>query len=216
MEMTRPEPVAPVTPAISLVAPSVPRAPEEFQVDPLYEIRHEKRVEGLLAEFENPAALLHAAEQLRDAKYKRFDCHSPYPIHGMDDAMGLAHSSLGWIVAVCGVTGASLGLLMQWWMSAVDYPLVISGKPYFAYQAFTPVTFELTILLSAFGAVFGMLYLNKLPMFFHPVFHSDNFAKMSDNGFFVSISAGKTFDADTTKAFLESIGGKNVEVLREK
>src|SRR5687768_110553 len=109
------------------------------------------KVFGLLAEFPDTAALLHAAEKLRDAGYKKFDCHSPFPIHGMDKAMGLKQSPLGWIVLVCGATGLISALGLQWWASAVAYPLIISGKPLFSHQAFVPITFEVTVLLSAFG-----------------------------------------------------------------
>ncbi|MBC8042801.1 MAG: DUF3341 domain-containing protein [Rhizobacter sp.] len=190
-------------------------AQEELQTSGETKAELLARPEGMLAEFANPAELLHAAEKLRDAGYKRFDCHSPFPIHGMDEAMGLAPSFLGWVVAAMGITGGSLGLIMQWWMSTIDYPLVISGKPYFSYQAYVPVTFELTILLAAFGAVFGMFIINRLPRYHHPVFHSDRFAKVTDDGFFVSVLRGsKKFNVEKTKQFLESIGGKNVEVLR--
>lgn len=174
------------------------------------------KVYGLLAEFDGPGSLLHAAEKLRDAGYKRFDCHSPFPIHGMDKAMGIKESQLGWIVLVCGTSGLLGGLGLQWWASTIAYPLVISGKPLFSHQAFVPITFELTILLSAFGAVFGMLALNKLPMLYHQLFNSSRFKKATDAGFFVSLeSTDSNFDATQSRKFLESIGGKSVEVVEE-
>jgi len=175
------------------------------------------KIHGMIAEFEGPQQLLHAAEQVRDNGFIRFDCHSPFPIHGMDEAMGEKRSPLGWIVGIMGLLGGGGALLLQWWTSAVDYPLVISGKPFFSLPAFIPVTFELTILLAAFGAVFGMFALNKMPQWFHPLFFSDRFAKVTDDGFFVSIEAeDPQFDPEKNRQFLESIGATYTEVLEEK
>lgn len=174
------------------------------------------KIVGVLAEFAGPRELKGAAEKVRDAGYKVFDCHSPFPIHGMDQAMGLKRSMLGWIVGVAAIIGTSGGLLLQWWTSAIDYPLIISGKPLFSYQAFVPVTFGVGVLLSAFAALIGMLALNGLPRFHHPVFYSDHFGKFSNNGFFVSIEATDAkFDENQTKDLLRSIGGENIEILRE-
>lgn len=173
-------------------------------------------VHGLLAEFDNPAELLHAAEQIRDEGYRKFDCHSPFVIHGMDKAMGLKRSPLGWIVGLFATIGAGGGLLLQWWTSAVDYPIVISGKPLFSFQAFVPITFGLGVLLSAVAALAGMIFLNGLPKFWHPVFFSRNFSRFSTDGFFVSVESGDPkFDIESTRQFLERIGGRNVEVLEE-
>ncbi len=171
-------------------------------------------IEGVLAEFSNPYELLKAAEKIRDAGYKKFDCHSPFPVHGLDAAMGLKPSKLGWFVAMGGATGAAVALLMQWWMSAVDYKIVTSGKPFFSFQAFVPITFELTILFSAFTVVFGMLLLNLLPRLNHPVFNSEQFKKVTDDSFFISLMADDPqFNSEKVKEFLESTGGKNVEEL---
>jgi hypothetical protein len=176
----------------------------------------QKPVEGIIAEFDNPSQLLHAAEKLRDQGFTNFDCHSPFPIHGMDQAMGLKRSPLGWIVGIMGLSGAAGGMLLQWWTSAVDYKLVISGKPLFSFQAFMPVSFGIGVLVGALTAFLGMLILNRLPQPFHPVFWSDRFEKFSTDGFFVSIEAlDPKFDIDHTKAFLQNIGGKNVEELKE-
>ncbi len=172
------------------------------------------KVQGIIAEFENPAELISAAEKLRDSKYKKFDCHSPFPIHGMDDAMGEKRSPLGWIVGIIAFMGVTAGFALEWWTSTIDYPIVISGKPLFSYQAYGPVAFAVMVLTSAVAALIGMLLLNKLPRFHHPVFHSDRFAKVSDDAFFVSIEAdGPQFDAANAQKFLEKIGGKNVELL---
>jgi len=176
---------------------------------------HRNKVLGLLAEFEGPTELIEAAEKMRDGSFKRFDCHSPYPIHGMDQAMGLKRSPVGYIAGALGFIGGAGGLLLQWWTSTIDYPVVISGKPFFSYQAYVPVTFGLTVLLAALGAFFAMLIANRLPQWYHAVFHSDRFAKATDDGFFISVdSSDPKFEENQTRQFLESIGGKNIELLR--
>ena len=174
-----------------------------------------EQVRGIMASFDSPQALMDAASKVRDAGYKTFDCHSPFPIHGMDEAMGLKRSPLGWIVGLLALLGGLGGFAMQWWMNAVDYPLIISGKPLFSFQAYVPVTFGCAVLAAAFGATFGMLIINRLPQLFHPVFFSDRFAAFSDDGFFISIEKDDPqFDEGKTKAFLESIGGGDIEVIR--
>ena len=175
-----------------------------------------REAEGMLAEFSGPGNLLSAAKQMREAGYKAFDCHSPFPIHGMDSAMGLKRSPLGWIVGLAALFGTSAALGLQWWTGSIDYPLVISGKPLFSFQAYVPVTFALGVLLSAVAALVGMLALNGLPRLHHPVFHSERFEKFSDDAFFISVTADDPlFDTEKTREFLQHIGGKNVEVLRE-
>jgi hypothetical protein len=173
-----------------------------------------KVVEGIIAEFENPAELIKAAEKMRDSDYKKFDCHSPFPIHGMDRAMGEKRSPLGWIVGTVAFLGLGAGFALQWWTSAVAYPLVIAGKPFFSYQAYGPVAFAVMVLSSAFVSLIGMLILNKLPRFNHPVFNSERFSQVSNDAFMVSIEAEDAhFDKEKTRQFLESIGGKNIEYL---
>ena len=171
----------------------------------------------MIAEFDSSGALLHAAEKVVEAGYKKFDCHSPFPIHGMDKAMKLKRSPMGYVIFTMGSMGFIGMLTLTYWTNTYGYPMVISGKPYFSWQAFIPVIFALTILLSAFGAFFGMLSLNRLPQLFNPIFGSDNFAKVTDDGFFVSIEIDdpKYNEADA-KSFLESIGGKNVEVAKSE
>lgn len=171
---------------------------------------------GILASFENPADLLHAAEKVRDAGYKKFDCHSPFPIHGMDDAMGLGGSVLGIIASVGSLCFGSGILALMWWTSVKAYPLILSGKQLFSYQAFVPITFELCILGAALFTVFGMFALNRLPTLYHPLFNSKKFESFGDDGFFMSIeSADPRFDLNKTKALMESIGGKNIEVIED-
>ena len=172
------------------------------------------KAKGLLASFENPAKLLQAARKVRDAGYTKYDCHSPFPIHGMDDAMGMKRSPLGYIVFAVAMIAFLGGITLEWWTSTVDYRLVISGKPFFSYQAYGPVAFALMVLASAFVSLLGMLALNKLPMFFHPLFSSKSFENVMNDGFFVSIeSADEKFDPEGTKNFLSGIGAHNVEVI---
>ncbi len=176
--------------------------------------KHE--VFGVLAEFPSPQALCDAAKKVRDKGFTQWDTHSPFPIHGMDGYMGMKPSKLGWIVLVCAILGVSGGFLLQWWTSAVDYPLIIAGKPYNSYQLWVPITFELGILLSAFGAIFGMLVLNRLPAWYHPLFKSKHFHKVTDDGFFLHIQARDTqYDAVRTPEFLQQIGGINIEILED-
>ena len=168
----------------------------------------------MLAEFGNPSRLLGAAQKLHDAGYKKFDCHSPFPIHGMDQAMGLKRSPLGYIVFVVSMLGLIGGITLEWWTSTIDYPLVISGKPFFSYQAYGPVAFAIMVLTGAFISLLGMLALNKLPMYYHKLFHSKNFERAMNDGFFVSIDTeDEKFDQETTGKWLEEIGGKNIEMV---
>ena len=171
---------------------------------------------GVLAEFANPAELLHAAQKLNDLGYKKFETWSPFPIHGMDDAMGLSGSKVPWITLGGGLTGLSIGLLLQWWTGAVDYPLVIAGKPYFAWQFALPVTFELSILLSAFGTVFGMFALNFMPRPYHPLDNVPAFKRVTDDKFFLSIEVSDPlFDMEKTKALLSELGGTGITDVEE-
>lgn len=169
---------------------------------------------GALARFETPKALYRACERVRDAGYSKWDAHSPFPVHGLDDAMGLKASKLPWLVLLLGLSGAGGGMLLQWWVAAMAYPLMISGKPLFSWPAFVPVTFELGILCGALGAVLGMLGLNQLPMLYHPLFNSKQFERMGDDAFFISIEAwDPKFDSQQTVEFLNSLGAAEVEVV---
>ena len=182
----------------------------------IYESRDDN-VYGLLAEFSDPGALLHAAREVRQAGYKHFDTHTPFPIHGMDRAMGLGNSKVGYIALIGGATGLGLATWLQWWTSAVDYPINISGKPFFAFEPSIPIMFELTVLLSAIAAVAGMLALNGLPRPYNPLFYSRNFARASDDAFFLHIAASDAqFDPKQTETVLRSAGALSVEVIEDK
>ena len=171
----------------------------------------------LLAEYSTPGECVHAAEALRDAGYTAFDTHTPFPVHGMDKAMGLPDSRLGWIVLVMGITGVSCGWLMMWWMNGIDYPIIVGGKPAYSLPSQIPIMFELTILLSAFGAVFGMFGLNKLPRHHHPVFYSDRFAAFSNDKFFVSVEAeDPKFHVDRTRDLLEKTHPAAIELIEDE
>lgn len=175
------------------------------------------RLFGVLAEYDTTDALLAASAKVRDAGFTKWDTHSPFPVHGIDEAMGIRRTVLPAIVLCCGLAGAATGLGLQYWVSAVYYPLIISGKPYFSLPAFIPITFELTVLFSAFGAVFGMLGLNGLPRLYHAVFNSPRFSsRMTTDRFFISIEAvDPKFDLNRTRQLLESTGASGVETLEE-
>ncbi len=176
-----------------------------------------KRPVLYLAEFTTPKDVVHAAEKVRDAGYKRWDVHTPFPIHGMDKAMGISDSALGWIVLLSGLTGVSAAFLLMWYTNGVDYPLIIGGKPGFSLPSMVPVMFELTILLSAFGAVLGMLGLNQLPRHHHHVFYSERFERATDDRFFVSIDAGdERFDVEETQKLLASLHPESLELIQEE
>jgi len=169
---------------------------------------------GALAEFATPAELYHACEGVRDAGYTRWDAHAPFPVHGLERAMGLKASLLPWVVLVMGLGGAATGMGLQGWVSTIAYPLVISGKPFFSWPAFIPITFELGVLGGAFGAVLGMLAMNQLPTLHHPLFSSKAFERASDDGFFISIESwDPQFDRDRTVDLLRRLGAKEVELV---
>jgi len=168
---------------------------------------------GLAAEFDTASELYHAAEQIRDAGFKKFDVFSPFPIHGMDDAMGLKRSLLGKLIFFGGLTGFLTGVGLTFIPSSIIYPLIVMGKPTNLYTvpAFFPIMFELTILFSAFTAVFGMLIMNGLPRLHHPMFNWERFKKVSDDKFFCVIEArDPKFAERDVKDFLQSLGGQNI------
>jgi hypothetical protein len=177
----------------------------------------QKRPVLYLAEFETAGQIVHASEKVRDAGVRRWDAHTPFPVHGLDKAMGLSDSKLGWIVLACGLTGCSLAFTLIWYTNGIDYPIVIGGKPPFSFPSAVPVMFELTILLSAFGAVLGMFGLNQLPRHHHPVFYSPRFERGTDDRFFISIEASDDkFDLEDTRALLESLSPSHLELIQEE
>lgn len=180
------------------------------------ESSHAEQTYGLLIEFESPGALIEAAEKVRDEGFQKWDAHTPFPVHGLDQAMGVRATILPWVVLGAGLAGCAGGVWMQWWMNAVDYPLVISGKPLWSLPANIPVIFECTVLLSAMGAFFGMWMLNWLPRWHHPIFNSERFERATSDRFFISIEAADSkFDSEKTPAFAETLGGLSVETLSQ-
>jgi hypothetical protein len=169
---------------------------------------------GLLAEFASAGDLYRACEGVRDAGYTRWDAHAPFPVHGLERAMGLRASPLPWFVLVLALAGAAAGISLQGWVSTVGAPLVVSGKPLFSWPAFVPVTFELAVLGGAIGAVLGVLALGRLPTLYHPLFASDAFERASDDGFFISIESwDPRFDATASAELLRRLGATRVELL---
>jgi Alternative complex III, ActD subunit len=198
-----------------VAAPVVAEAPAGWSFDiPLIPRLPKGPYYGVLAEFPTPQALYSACERVRDAGFTRWDSHSPFPVHGLHKAMGLKRSTLPWIVLVMALTGGALGFILQWWVHTSAYPLVISGKPFFTWPAFIPITFEVSVLFGALGAVFGMLGLNRLPMHHHPLFKSKVFERASDDTFFISIESwDPRFDPKNTATMLKSLGARSVELL---
>ena len=175
-----------------------------------------KKIYGIVAEFENPADILHAAAQVRDSGYTRWDVFTPFPVHGMDSAMGMRNSQVGWFSFIGGATGYTSGMLMVWYMNAYDYPILIGGKPTFSpFYPFIPC-FELTILLGAFGAVLGMLFLNRLPRLHHPLLKHRRFAQVTHDKFYLVIESDDVKYSETeTRKLLESTGSMHIELVEE-
>lgn len=171
---------------------------------------------GMAAQVPSAKALYHAAERVRDAGYRRWDVYSPFPIHGMDQAMGLKKSWLSALVFCGGLTGFTIAIILTFYPSTIEYPLIVAGKPvnFFTVPAFFPIMFELTVLLSAFTATFGMLALNGLPRWNHPMFNWDRFKQVSDDGFFLAIEAtDPQFDEEATRAMLEGLGADHITLV---
>jgi|YNPBryunderm2012_1023409.scaffolds.fasta_scaffold00021_52 hypothetical protein len=176
-----------------------------------------RKLYGVAAEFETPADLLAAIRALRQRGYARLDALTPFPVHGLNEALGLRRSPLGWAALAAGLAGASGALLLQWWTGAVAYPVVVGGKPYFAVEPSVPVTFELAVLLASFAAVLGMLALNGLPRFYHAAFHHTRYQRASDDAFLLVVeSDGPGFDAARAAEALRTLGGQHVEILEEE
>jgi hypothetical protein len=176
----------------------------------------QSRPYGIVAEFRTAAAIVHAAEKVRDAGYKRWDVFTPFPVHGMDRAMGLKNSKVGWFAFIGGVTGYTTGMLMIWFMNAFDYPLMVGGKPMFSpFYAFPP-SYELTILFGAFGSLGGMLFLNKLPRLHHPLLKNKRFGLVTHDRFFLVIEcADARYTEREARTLLEEAGSKHIEMVEE-
>jgi hypothetical protein len=172
-------------------------------------------VYGVLAMYDTPYEVYHAAEKIRDAGFQRWDVHTPFPIHGIEEAMGMQRTRLPLMVGAAAFTGTALAFLMQWWMS-MDYPLLVQGKPPDAWQPYVPILFEISVLLAAFTAIFAMLSVNGLPRFYHPLFKKQSFLRITQDKFAISIEANDPrFDPVVTKQLLESTGATTIELVEE-
>ncbi len=162
---------------------------------------------GLLAEFDTPEKLVDAAQRAYQAGYRRMDAYSPFPVEGLSDAVGFRKNRLPMLVFIGGVIGCIGGLGLQYWVSVINYPMNVGGRPYFSVPSFIPVTFETTVLCAALTAVFGMILLNGLPMPYHPVFNVKRFREhASRDAFFLAIEArDPAFEGARTRGFLESL-----------
>ena len=164
---------------------------------------------GLLAEFDSPTELVDAARAVRDAGYTTTDAFSPFPIHDIDEALGVKRSILPYLCFAGGIVGLLSGIGLQYFVHVIDYPIIVGGRPHLSLPALIPPAYELTILFTAFTAVFGMLFLNGLPRPYHPVFNVPRFALATREKFFLLIEANdEKFDYDETRKFMEGLEGQ--------
>lgn len=171
---------------------------------------------GLLAQYENPAAVYHACEKVRDAGYSKWDACTPFPVHGLEKAMGVKPSTLPWWILIIGIGGSCFGLWFQTWTSGSAYPYIVGGKPLFSMPAFIPVWYEVTVLSSCLTAFFGNWILNGLPRPYHPAFNSKAFERVTDDKFFIMVEAtDPKFELAQTKALLAQTGATLVEELED-
>jgi len=168
---------------------------------------------GLMAEFDSPTELVLAARHTYAEGYRKLDAYTPFPVEELSEAIGFHKTNVPMVVLVGGILGGLGGYLMQYWISAINYPLNVGGRPYHSWPAFIVVTFEMTILAAGLTAVLGMLGLNGLPQPYHPVFNVPSFALASRDRFFLLIEAADPkFDRAATQRFLESV---NARVISE-
>ena len=171
---------------------------------------------GLIGEFDTPGDLVEAATRAREDGYVCMDAYSPFPIHEMTAALGMRRTKLPVVVLVGGLVGTGTALLMQWFASAVHYPVNVGGRPLASWPMFVPITFELTILFASLTAVFAMIGMNGLPMPYHPVFNAPRFALASRDRFFLCIEAkDPKFELERARRFLESAGAHDIAEVEE-
>jgi hypothetical protein len=172
------------------------------------------RFYGLVAEFTDDRDLVKAGRAAREFGYTKLDAYTPFPVHGIDDALGIPRSKLGWIVTVAAAAGCASAVLLIWWTGAIDYPLSVGGKPLFAFEPSVPIMFELTILFSAFATVIGIFALNKLPQYYHPIFNFSCYEKATDDRFLLAIEADDPlFDPDESAQLMQSLGAHTTELV---
>ncbi|PYX69519.1 MAG: DUF3341 domain-containing protein [Acidobacteria bacterium] len=164
-----------------------------------------------MAEFDSASDLVAAARRTREEGYHKIDAYSPFPVEGLAEEIGFRKNSVPLVVLIGGLLGCMSGYALQYWISAVSYPINVGGRPYNSWPAFIVVTFEMTILFAGLAAVLGMLALNGLPMPYHPVFNVPRFAFATRDRFFLIIfSSDAKYDAGATRAFLETLGPRSI------
>jgi ActD protein len=174
------------------------------------------RIYGLMAEFDDPATLVAATRHSYQQGYRRMDAYSPFPVEGLAQALGARRKEVPLIVLLGGLVGCFGGFFMQYYIAAIYFPLNIGGRPLNSWPAFIPVTFELTVLVAALSAVFGLLALNGLPMPYHPTFNVPRFKFASRDSFFLCIEATDAkFDRDATREYLLSLGPREVNEVED-
>jgi Ni/Fe-hydrogenase subunit HybB-like protein len=183
-------------------------------LDPHFAREEDVALHGALARFDGPGPLLEAVKRLREAGYRRLDTFSPFPVHGMGSALGLRPSWVSAFTLAGGLVGVAFAQWVQWYQSAVAYPLIVDAKPYNSAEAFLPISYETMILYASFASVIGMLILTGLPRLYHPVFRGRTFEHATADGFFVAVEArDQEFDPQRTTALLASLGGTDIELL---
>ncbi|MBL8047127.1 MAG: DUF3341 domain-containing protein [Chthonomonas sp.] len=169
---------------------------------------------GISAEFDHADDLMRAANRAREAGYKVMDAYTPFPIHGLDEAIGFRDSKVAYSIFFAGLAGFLGGLALTYYTSVIDYPLNIGGRPKFSWPSFFPIMYECTILLAGITAVFGCLAFNGLPRPNHPVFNANNFERASQDRFFLCIERkDEAFDKVETKKFMDSLGAIKVDFV---
>jgi hypothetical protein len=172
----------------------------------MHHVHETPRLYGLMAEFDSATAIVSAARRAREAGYSKVDAYTPFPIHELDAALKLPRTILPWLVFFGGIAGLVSGFALQYWVSVVDYPLNIGGRPFASWPAFVVPSYELTILFASITAVVGMIMLNGLPQPYHPVFNAPNFSNATADRFFLCIEAADgRFDVAGTRKFLEGL-----------
>jgi hypothetical protein len=175
-----------------------------------------KKLVGMVGLYDSPNDLVRAASRVRDAGYRKWDCHTPYPIHGLSKAMGLRWSPIAFLGLGAGFTGGALAMLMQWWMSAVDYPIMIGGKPFFSWPAFIVLTFELFVLTTALATLGYLVFFCKLGRWHSPLHDSGVMAELTSNRFAVVVgSADQLFSRESAEDLLEQTGCEDIRPLYE-
>ena len=171
----------------------------------------------IAAEFDTPEALIAASEKTRDAGYSKFEAYTPFPVHGLADAMGLKRPILAWVIFGGGLAGMALGFGLAYWVSVINLPYNVGGRPLNSWPSFIPITFETTVLIAALTAVVGMIAFNGLPRPHHPIFNYPRFAQVMDDKFLLTIESGDPkFDREQTADFLRGLGPTEVVEVEDE